>query len=244
MEQIWLNELGHNKDLTLEDIERVTRYAKDLIQGLTTIKHYPQGVTVFGSARTPETDFYYQKARELGQKLAQAKHPVITGGGNGIMEASNRGAYEVGGRSVGLNIELPHEQTLNSYTTDNLQFRYFFARKVMLTFSAKVYVYFPGGFGTIDEFSEILTLIQTKKIPPAPVILFGAEFWQPLDDFFRVKMEEEQKTTSVGDRDLYTITDDVDYIVQVADAVAPKEIGEHMQHAMTLTSTDHRGVML
>lgn len=226
MEQVWLNELSRNKALTLEDIERSSRYAKDLTSGLETIKTYPQGVTVFGSARLPETDQYYVKARELGQKLAEAGHPVITGGGNGIMEAANRGAFEKGGRSIGLNIQLPMEQTLNQYTTDHLEFHYFFARKVMLAASSKLYVYFPGGFGTIDEFSEIITLIQTKKIDHVPIFLFGSDFWKPLDAFFYWKMEKEAGTISPNDRALYTITDDVDAIVEMAGKVSPRQPSE------------------
>ncbi|MDR1970134.1 MAG: TIGR00730 family Rossman fold protein [Candidatus Nomurabacteria bacterium] len=241
MEQIWLDQLKHNENLTLEDVERGVRYSKDLMQGLAKLKMFQQGVTIFGSARVSETDPYYQKSRELGQKLAQAGHPVITGGGKGIMEAANRGAYEVGGQSIGFNIELPHEQTLNQYTTDSLQFHYFFARKVMLAFSAKMYVYFPGGFGTIDEFSELLTLVQTEKIPSVPLILFGTEFWKPLDDFFRIKMEEEKKTISANDRSLYTIVDDVDYIVQVANALEQRKINEIMEQTINMTPTDHRG---
>ena len=244
MEQIWLDQLKHNKGLTLEDVERSMHYAKDLMQGLAKLKTFEQGVTIFGSARVPETDPYYVKARELGQKLAKSGHAVITGGGNGIMEAANRGAYEVGGKSIGLNIELPHEQNLNPYTTDSLQFHYFFARKVMLALSAKVYVYFPGGFGTIDEFSELLTLVQTKKIPSVPIILFGKEFWQPLDDFFHTKMEKEEKTINASDRSLYAITDDVDYIVRTTDALVPRQIGENVQAAATMQPTDHRGAVI
>jgi len=244
MEEIWLDQLARNKDLTLDDVERSVAYAKDLMQGLTKLKTFEQGVTVFGSARLLETDPYYQKARELGQRLARAGHPVITGGGGGIMEAANRGAHEVGGRSIGFNIELPHEQSLNQYTTDNLQFHYFFARKVMLAFSAKVYVYFPGGFGTIDEFSELLTLLQTGKIPRVPIILFGMEFWKPLDDFFRVKMEEEKKVISVGDRSLYAIADDIEYIVRVADSVMPRQINEVMQQTANTAPADSWGKVL
>jgi uncharacterized protein (TIGR00730 family) len=243
MEEIWLDQLRHNKDLTLEDVERSVRYAKDLTRGLAELKKYHQGVTVFGSARTPETDLYYQKSRELGQKLARSGHPVITGGGNGIMEAANRGAYEVGGQSIGLNIELPHEQALNQYTTDSLQFHYFFARKVMLALSSKVYVYFPGGFGTVDEFAELLTLVQTEKIPPVPIILFGTEFWKPLDEFFQVKMEASKMITT-GDRSLYSMTDDVNQIVRIADAIAPRKIEETMQQTISAEPTDHRGVVL
>ncbi|MCL2451776.1 TIGR00730 family Rossman fold protein [Candidatus Saccharibacteria bacterium] len=243
MEQIWLEQLKNNKNLSIEDVERVMRYAKDLIQGLTKLKTFNQGVTVFGSARAPETDPYYIKARELGQKLAQAGHPVITGGGNGIMEAANRGAYEVGGQSIGLNIELPHEQALNQYTTDSLQFHYFFARKVMLAMASKVYVYFPGGFGTVDEFSELLTLVQTEKIPSVPIILFGREFWQPLDDFFRVKMVGAEMI-AVGDRELYSITDNLDHIVHVANAIVPRKISETMEQVAAMQPTDYLGVVL
>jgi uncharacterized protein (TIGR00730 family) len=226
MEQVWMNELARNKSLTLEDIERSSRYAKDLTAGLETIKTYPQGVTVFGSARLLEDNPYYIKARELGQKLAEAGHPVITGGGNGIMEAANRGAFEKGGRSIGLNIQLPMEQTLNQYTTDHLEFHYFFARKVMLAASSKVYVYFPGGFGTIDEFSEIITLMQTKKIDHVPIFLFGSDFWKPLDAFFYWKMEKEAGTIGPNDRALYTITDDVNVIVNAAGNVSPRQPSE------------------
>jgi uncharacterized protein (TIGR00730 family) len=221
--QKWLDEIEKNENLSLDDIERSLRYARDLTRGLAEIKTYPQGVTVFGSARLTENDVHYQKAYELGQKLAQSQCPVITGGGRGIMEAANRGAFEAGGRSIGLNITLPHEQQLNNYTTDSLQFEYFFARKVMLTFSSKAYVYFPGGFGTMDELTEILTLIQTGKIPTSPIFLYSREFWQPLDDFFRVQMEEKEKTIAVGDRALYQITDDVDAIVSAVDQLTARD---------------------
>ncbi|MCL2174308.1 TIGR00730 family Rossman fold protein [Candidatus Saccharibacteria bacterium] len=244
MEQFLLDQLGDNQNLTVDDVERLLRYAKDLVQGLTKLKTYRQGVTVFGSARAAATDPYYQKSRELGQKLAKAGHTVITGGGGGIMEAANRGAHEAGGQSIGLNIELPTEQALNQYTTDNLQFRYFFARKVMLAFSAKVYVFFPGGFGTVDELAELLTLVQTKKILPVPIILFGKEFWQPLDDFFRTKMEEEKATIGSDDRSLYSITDDIDYIVEVADAASQRQIDDIIQETTAKSAADHQGAML
>ncbi len=233
-----MNELSRHKGLTVEDIERSSQYARDLTAGLEKIKTYPQGVTVFGSARLPETNSYYVKARELGQKLAQAGHPVITGGGNGIMEAANRGAFEVGGRSIGLNIQLPREQTLNQYTTDHLEFHYFFARKVMLAASSKVYVYFPGGFGTIDEFSEILTLIQTRKVEQVPIFLFGKEFWEPLDAFFYWKMEKEAGTISPDDRRLYTITDDIEAIVTTANEVATRQPSELIAEVLSADTID------
>ncbi|MCL1880425.1 MAG: TIGR00730 family Rossman fold protein [Actinomycetia bacterium] len=230
--------------LSPEDSERAARYAQDLVQGLAALETFQQGVTVFGSARFPETDLYYQKARELGQKLARAGHAVVTGGGGGIMEAANRGAFEAGGRSIGLNIKLPQEQSPNCYTTDSLEFNYFFARKVMLAFSSKVYVYFPGGFGTLDEFSEILTLMETQKILPAPIILFGAAFWQPLDDFFYTKMQLETQAVSPDDRDLYTITDDVEFIVRVADAILPCRVDEAIKQADTVRPPTAGGHML
>ena len=147
------------KQLEVADIERAKAYARDLEEGLKIVRTYPQGVTIFGSARLPQDNKYCKKARELGQLLAQNGHAVITGGGPGIMEAANHGAFEYGGRSIGLNITLSHEQEPNPYLTDTLQFKYFFARKVMLAMSAKVYVLFPGGLGTLDELSEIIILI-------------------------------------------------------------------------------------
>lgn len=231
VEQIWRDAI-EGKNLSLEDIERSVNYAKDLTTGLAKIKTFPQGVTVFGSARLGETDPYYIKARELGQKLAQAGHPVITGGALGIMEAANRGAFEAGGISIGLNIQLPSEQKPNLYTTDSLDFRYFFARKVMLAFSAKDYVFFPGGFGTMDELCEILTLVQTNKVPRSPILLFGEAFWRPLDVFFKAAMEDFARTIGPGDRQLYTITDDLDYIVEVANRSVTRDTGKVMAETL------------
>src|SRR5690606_19507522 len=135
-----------------------------------------------------EDNPHYIKARTVGKMLAEEGFAVITGGGGGIMEAANRGAYEAGGTSVGLNIELPHEQNLNPYTTESMPFRYFFARKVMLAYAASALICFPGGFGTLDEMFEVITLVQTGKMPPVPIILVGCEFWQPLDNFIREQL--------------------------------------------------------
>src|SRR5690606_1102364 len=134
-------------------------------------------ITVFVSARFDEHHPHYKKAQEVSAALAQEGYEIVTGGGGGIMEAANRGAFEVGCQSIGLNIELPFEQGLNPYTTDSMSFRYFFARKVILAFGARAYIYFPGGFGTLDELFEIITLIQTKKMEVAPIILVGNKFW-------------------------------------------------------------------
>lgn len=200
------------------DVARAKAYANDLERGLKLVRTFPQGVTIFGSARLPQENKYCKKARELGQLLAQNGHAVITGGGPGIMEAANHGAYEYGGRSIGLNITLRHEQFPNPYLTDTMQFQYFFARKVMLAMSAKVYVMFPGGLGTMDELSEIIILMQEGKMPKMPVFLFGKSFWKPLDKFFQSKMLP-QGMLGKGDVKIYKMTDDIKDIVKAANKI-------------------------
>ena len=144
------------------------------------------------------------------------------------MQAANKGAYEAGGRSIGLNIELAHEQHINPYVTDSIEFHYFFARKVMLTMASKVYVFFPGGFGTMDEFSEILILMQEGKMPKMPMFLFGKSFWKPLDRFFADKMQRGLKTINPDDRKIYKITDDVDEIVAAANKIGHPSIHNNL----------------
>lgn len=222
----WLKELRNNK-LTGQDIDRSMAYAKDLLQGLSTVRTFSQGVTVFGSARTAETDKYYLKARELGRLLAENGHPVITGGGPGIMEAANRGAYEYGGRSVGLNITLPHEQHANPYLTDTMEFHYFFARKVMLVMSSKAYAFFPGGFGTLDELSEVLMLIQGKKMPKMPFFFVGKTYWRPLIKFFKTTMLKN-KMIKEKDLEIFCLTDDVSEIVMAANKIGHININENI----------------
>ena len=209
--------------LEAADMERAQAYAKDLGQGLKIVRTFPQGVTIFGSARLKEDDKYCKAARELGRLLAENGHAVITGGGPGIMEAANRGSYEYGGRSIGLNITLSHEQHPNPYLTDMLQFEYFFARKVMLAMSAKVYVFFPGGFGTMDEFSEILILMQEGKMPKMPMFLFGKSFWKPLDKFYTSKMQP-LKLIGKNDQKIYKLTDDINEIVRAANKIGHPKI--------------------
>ena len=211
------------EQLNLADLERASAYAKDLSDGLKIVRTFPQGVTIFGSARLSQESKYCQKARELGQLLAQNGHTVITGGGPGIMEAANQGAYEYGGRSIGLNITLTHEQHPNPYLTDMLQFKYFFARKVMLAMSAKVYVFFPGGYGTMDELSEIIILMQEGKMPKMPVFLFGKSFWRPLDKFFSTKMLPNKLIKS-SDLRIYKITDNVKEIVAAANKIGHPKV--------------------
>ena len=214
----WLEQIA-KEELDPNDVERSLRYAKDLEHGLAKIRTFAQGVSIFGSARLAPESKYCKIATELGRKLAENGHPVITGGGPGIMEAANKGCYEAGGRSIGLNIELAHEQHINPYVTDSMEFRYFFARKVMLTFASKVYVFFPGGFGTMDEFSEILILMQEGKMPKMPMFLIGKSFWKGLDKWYAEKMERQMKTIAKGDRKIYTITDDIDKVVEAANRV-------------------------
>ncbi len=174
------------------------------------LNRHPKRVTVFGSARdVEENQAYRELAYELGQRLGEAGYSVVTGGGNGIMGAANRGAYEAGAGSVGFNIKLPHEQHPNPYTTDDLTFKHFFTRKVALAFFAQAYVYFPGGFGTMDELFEIVTLMQTKKMPRLPIVLIGREFWQGLEKFVNQQMLT-MRVISEGDNQIYTIVDTVD----------------------------------
>lgn len=222
----WLNELKVNK-ISGPDVERSLAYAKDLLHGLSTIRKFSQGVTIFGSARTPETDKYYIKSRELGRLLAENGHPVITGGGPGIMEAANRGAYEYGGRSVGLNIKLPFEQHANPYLTDEMEFHYFFARKVMLVMASKAYAFFPGGFGTLDELSEVLLLIQTNKMPKMPFFFIGKSYWRPLIKFFKISMKKNHMIKE-KDLNLFYLTDDITEVVMAANKIGHIKIDENI----------------
>lgn len=189
---------------------RVFRIMAEFVQGFELLRQHGLAVTFWGSARTDPGNKYYKEAEELAAKLAKKCFSVISGGGSGIMEASNVGAFKVGGRSVGLNIKLPFEQKLNPYTTESLNFDFFFSRKVMLTFASEVYVYFPGGFGTLDELFEIMTLIQTKKIEPIPVLLYGKDYWAPMITFFEQTLLQKFGTISKEDMDIFHLVDDVD----------------------------------
>ena len=223
----WLEAIADEK-LAPEDVDRVLRYAKELEQGLAKIRTYSQGVSIFGSARLPLDGKWCKMAEKLGYLLAQNGHPVITGGGPSIMEAANKGAYEAGGRSIGLNIQLAHEQHINPYVTDEMEFKYFFARKVMLTMSSKVYVFFPGGFGTLDEFSEILILMQEGKMPKMPMFLIGKSYWKPLDRWFESRLQKAYKTINPADRKIYKITDDITEVVKAANKVGHRSIYDNI----------------
>jgi uncharacterized protein (TIGR00730 family) len=173
-------------DFTAEDTWRVFRIMAEFVEGFETLSRVPRAVTVFGSARTRPGDPEYQQAEELGRALARAGHAVITGGGPGTMEAVNKGAREAGGESIGICIELPFEEKPNPYLTRVLSFRYFFVRKVMFVKYSKAFVILPGGFGTLDELFESMTLVQTRKVPPFPVILAGGDaYWDGLLGWLR-----------------------------------------------------------
>ncbi len=206
------NELYSN-----ENSERVCRISEEISQGLELINKYPKKVTFFGSARFNENHPEYQKARQLARRLSkELDYTVVTGGGGGIMEAANRGAKEAGGNSIGANIQLPQEQVTNPYITQVIPFRYFFTRKVVLSFASRMYIYFPGGFGTLDEFYEILTLVQTAKINKVPIVCVGAYFWESLNTHLHHGLMLPAGTIDDIDMSLYTITDDEDTIMHIA----------------------------
>jgi uncharacterized protein (TIGR00730 family) len=179
----------------------------DFLRGLRSLHFVGPCVTVFGSARTPETDPHYQLARSMGAAIAELGFTVMTGGGPGIMEAANRGAKDVGGRSVACNIELPQEQSANPYLDRFVTLRYFFVRKTLLVKYSYAFVVMPGGFGTLDEMFEALTLIQTGKLSDFPVILMGADYWAPQLDMIRTMADTGM--ISPGDLDLFHVTDSV-----------------------------------
>jgi hypothetical protein len=177
----------NNRKAVNEDIlKRVERISEEFKKAFDFIKDYTKSVTFFGSARVKADNPLYERAKNLAYKISkELGYAIVSGGGGGIMEASNRGAYEAGGISVGINIKLPKEQKLNQYISKSIDMSYFFVRKTALSFAAEAYVFFPGGFGTLDEFFEIITLIQTGKIPRVPVILVGKEYWQHIVNFMK-----------------------------------------------------------
>jgi hypothetical protein len=206
-----------HKDIREATRKRLSTIATELAEGIEFIGSYPKSVTFFGSARFNHKNPYYKKSQQIAHALARRGYAVVSGGGPGIMEAANRGAFEADGKSIGFTIVLPNEQVMNPYVQEHVDFQYFFTRKVCLTFSAEAYIYFPGGFGTMDEFFEILTLVQTHKIPRVPMILVGSDFWLPLKHFLENLMYKTHQTINKDDLDLFTITDDEKEIIRIVE---------------------------
>ncbi len=204
---------ARERDFTHSDPWRVLRITSEFVDGFDALAELGPAVSVFGSARIKEDDPMYAAARAVGAGLARVGFATITGGGPGIMEAANRGAFEAGGVSVGANIELPMEQGLNRYVNLPLNFRYFFVRKTMFVKYAEGFIIFPGGYGTLDELFEALTLIQTGKVGHFPIVLFGSDFWKGLVDWIDARLLAEKKI-SPGDRELFCVTDDPEVAVQ------------------------------
>jgi uncharacterized protein (TIGR00730 family) len=206
------------------ELLRACRIFAEFIKGFRGLHFAGPCVTVFGSARFAEGSWAYDTAREMGRRIAKTGFTTLTGGGPGVMEAANRGAHEVGGRSIGVNIELPMEQEPNPYVDSFVEFRYFFVRKVMLVKYSYAFIVMPGGFGTLDELTEAATLIQTGKVSNFPIIMMGVDYWQPLMDFFKDRLAA-RGAISPEDMRLITLTDSCDE----AEAVIRKYAAESAQ---------------
>lgn len=200
--------------LSIEESWRMFRIMAEFVDAIETLSNVHNAVSIFGSARVKPDDAYYKKTEILARLLAQNGFGVITGGGPGIMEAANKGASEAGGKSVGMNIRLPFEQKPNPYANIHLDYKYFFIRKVMFVKYAVAYVILPGGFGTIDELFEALTLIQTKRIKSFPLILMGSEYWQGLLDWMKKNMLAEDKIFP-ADLELIQVVDEPQEVVKL-----------------------------
>jgi uncharacterized protein (TIGR00730 family) len=198
-----------------EDPWRIFRIMSEFVDSFMTLSEVGPAVTIFGSARTKPSDKYYRAAVAIAKGLAQHNLAVITGGGPGIMEAANKGASQGGGKSVGLNIELPQEQQGNRYTNIPLHFHYFFARKVCFVKYSLGFVYMPGGFGTLDELFEVMTLVQTERIPQFPLILFGKDHWKGLLHWVKSEVQTRNGYINAGDLDLFKVTDDPEEVVRI-----------------------------
>ncbi|MHA2788653.1 LOG family protein [Corynebacterium sp. S7] len=207
-----LLELGADHDWKHADPWRILRIQSEFVSGFDALTELSKAVTVFGSARLGEGTPEYALACELGEALAKSGYAVITGGGPGLMEGPNRGAYEAGGMSVGLGIELPHEQSLNAWVDLGLNFRYFFVRKTMFLKYSQAFVTLPGGFGTLDELFEVLCMVQTGKVTNYPIVLMGTEFWSGLIDWISSQLKA-RGLISPKDMDLFLVTDSVDEAV-------------------------------
>ncbi|MEW6068390.1 MAG: TIGR00730 family Rossman fold protein [Nitrospirota bacterium] len=202
------------EDFKHSETWRVFRIQSELVEGFETLHNIGPAVTIFGSSRMKPGSFYYEKAVELGKRLSDAGYAIITGGGPGIMEGANKGAFNGKGKSIGLNIEIPQEQCPNCYQHITLSFRYFFIRKLMFVKYASAFIIFPGGFGTMDELFEALTLSQTKKIGIFPIILFGKDYWKGLIDWFKTTLVP-QNTVLPEDIGLISLVDQVEEVCHI-----------------------------
>ena len=205
-------------DLKLGESWRLFRIMGEFVEGVEALHDIGPAVSIFGSARTPPGDPAYKKAVAVAAAFARENFTVITGGGGGIMEAANKGAAEAGGTSVGLNINLPHEQTPNPFANIQLNFHYFFIRKVMFVKYAMAYIIMPGGFGTLDELFEAVTLIQTQRIRPLPVVLVGSDYWSGLVDWIKARLLDE-KMISPEDIDILQVIDEPEEVVKAVKKV-------------------------
>jgi hypothetical protein len=201
-------------EIRTNDSWAIFKIMSEFVEGYEKMARIGPCVSVFGSARTKPDNIYYQAAEKTARLLVESGYGVITGGGPGIMEAGNKGAHEAGGKSVGLNIVLPFEQSCNQYVNHPVDFDYFFVRKVMFVKYTQALITFPGGFGTLDELFEVLTLIQTKKINHKPVILFGTKYWSGLKEWIKTSMLEEEHNINPDDLDLIPITDSPEEAVE------------------------------
>ncbi len=230
------NECISNNESALES--RMCIIDAEFRRGFEMMGRYPKSVSIFGSARLGMETEVAQKVEILAKKIANMGYAVVTGGGYGIMGVANKGAHEAEqGHSLGINIQLPQEQKVNDFVDESLDFHHFYSRKVTLAYSAEAYVYCAGGFGTLDEFFEILTLKQTKKIPDVPIILYGTDFWGPLDQYFKdVFLRKGLETINQEDLQLYVITDNDDEVLQIInnapvriDNAQRRHLGENLQ---------------
>jgi len=203
---------------------RVFRILSEFVDGWQFLADFKKTVSFFGSARSPEGSKWYEEARKLGKMMTEVGFAVVTGGGPGIMEAGNRGASEGRGKSIGLNIQLDVEQRINPYVQESIAFHYFFVRKVMLSFAARAYVFFPGGYGTLDEFFELITLIQTKKVSDQiPVVLIGKEYWENVDNWLRNEVFGKYQNIDKEDLQIYKIVDSAEEAYELIKNAPPRE---------------------
>jgi uncharacterized protein (TIGR00730 family) len=224
--------------------KRMLKIINEFVNGYKFIRHYKKAVTIFGSARSGFKDKVYKEATRLGFELASDNFAVITGGGPGIMEAANQGALKAGGESVGLNIQLPTEQRINQYVNESASFHYFFTRKVMLATASQVYIFFPGGYGTLDELFEMLTLIQTKKVTPIEIILVDKKFWKPLLGWIEKVMYKEAHAISAPDVKLVKLVANADEaLAEVRRLVKLKKIG-HTARELNMLEQKKEGVVM